>query len=97
MSVAVASLLRADSRGVSSVAPNTVDFAVFAWRVGALRERGFDVIHAPVEGEPAHANVVKVDEGDEPEKPWSRGARRALIEAGSWAIAPSHRATERPN
>ena len=50
---------------------------------------GFDVVPAPLESEPAHANVVKVIVVDEdPAKPWPRSLRRSLIEAGWWALPP---------
>ena len=90
MSVVMHSLLEADGRDVTTVAPDNEHFAVFAWTVRTLRDLGFDVVYAPVDGEPAHANVVKiVAAGEDPTKIWSRSVRRTLIEAGRWAIPPS--------
>ncbi len=88
MSVVMRSVLDTTDRPYSSVLPDPETFGLFAWSVGRLRELQFDVIFAPSDDEPAHANVVHLGLTAEPEREWPRGVRRDLIAAGWWEIPP---------
>jgi hypothetical protein len=89
MSVVMKSILDRDSRDYASLFPSPTGFGLFAWNLGRLRELQFDVVFAPLESEPGHANLVHLLSLIEPERPWTRTLRRALVAEGWWEIEPS--------
>ena len=88
MSVVMKSILDRDGRDYASIFPASTGFGLFAWNLGRLRELQFDVVFAPLESEPGHANVVHLLSLAEPGRPWSRTIRRALVAEGWWELEP---------
>jgi hypothetical protein len=82
MSVVMRSLLDVADRPYSTVLPRPSGFGLFAWSVGRLRELQFDVVFAPTDDQPAHANVAYLVSTADPRREWPRGLRRELIDAG---------------
>lgn len=81
------SLLREAGRYPAELLPNP-NFSLYAWRVGTLRDHGFDVLLDPLPNEPAHVNIIWLSEPTAT-KGWARRIRIELIEVGYWEVLPT--------
>jgi hypothetical protein len=87
LSGVLGSLLREAGRDPGDLL-QTPNFSLYAWRVGTLRDLGFEVRLDPLPSEPAHVNIVWLSE-PEATKGWPRRVRIELIEAGYWEVLPT--------